>query len=73
MQVTATEWLDLLRRMVDNGMAVTLPEDDLPRWNGAVFTSGIFGVPKSDGAMRLSVDRRWRNAMEVNLVDALRR
>ena len=42
MQVTALEWRALLRRMLDNGMAVTLPEASLPRWGGAVVTSGIF-------------------------------
>ena len=72
-QVTAVEWRALLRRMLDNGMAVTLPEALLPRWNGAVVPSGTFGVPKNDGAIRLIVDRRWRNSMEVNLMDALQR
>ncbi|MBM4073889.1 MAG: hypothetical protein FJ271_33965, partial [Planctomycetes bacterium] len=73
MNISYEEWMRLLRRMLDNGMVTLVPARRLPTWRGRTITAGLFGVPKPPDHMRLIVDRRRQNALEMGLLDALRR
>ncbi|CAE7553167.1 unnamed protein product, partial [Symbiodinium sp. CCMP2456] len=53
----------LVRRLVLHGMAVPVPEDDLPRRrDGRLLVGGLFGVAKNEAEDRLIFDRRPENA-----------
>ena len=51
------------RRLLETGMAVPIPESDLPRTNaGRLLVGGLFAVEKSDHQDRLIFDRRPENS-----------
>ncbi len=54
-------------------MVSLAPARMLLRWKGRAVTAGLLGVPKSAGSMRLTIDPRCQNALEVGLLEALRR
>ena len=62
-RVEPSEEDDLVRRLVAHGMAVPVPEDQLPRCrDGRLLVGGLFGVAKNEAEDRLIFDRRPENA-----------
>ena len=52
-------------------MLIFVEEADLPTWFGQPVRAGVFCVTKPNGSLRLIIDRRWRNAQELPLLEAL--
>ena len=58
----------LASKMLDIGMAVLVPEADVPRRpDGRPLLAGWFSVPHKDHSDRLILDRRPQNATELRL------
>ncbi len=71
MLIAYGEWIQLLRRLMDNGMVTLVSTKELPHWRSQPVTAGLFGVAKIAGRLRLIVERRWQDALECDLLTAL--
>eukprot|EP00971_Amphidinium_carterae_P350924 6491809-Amphidinium_carterae.1 len=69
-----SKWGELLRKLVQIGLARLVPLSEIPVCQGRPQLGGLFGVPKvGTSRVRMIVDRRPRNACELSAELALAR
>ena len=68
------DWMGLLKALDRSGLLRWVAEDEVPHVAGARCGAGLLGAPKKSGdALRLIIDRRRANSLEVPLFVALER